>query len=213
MEVDLLSRELRVAVELDGPQHLADAVAYRRDRRKDRLLQAQGYLVLRFLSRGGRCQRPRRRVGCPPSGHRSSSTRRFVVEPRRIAPVRPDGPRQPLLQLPIVDSLCERSAPHAATRTNSAAGTAGRRIALIAALGRTPTGLLPVKTAGSSTTPLVSSRGSPRNREEVLHDPDRRKLHRRTKGGKRKMDSVWMNAHVLEVGHHKAEFLGLSPIR
>ena len=39
MEVDLLSRELRVAVELDGPQHLADAVAYRRDRRKDRLLQ------------------------------------------------------------------------------------------------------------------------------------------------------------------------------
>jgi superfamily II DNA or RNA helicase len=50
MEVDLLSRELRVAVELDGPQHLADAVAYRRDRRKDRLLQEQGYLVLRFLA-------------------------------------------------------------------------------------------------------------------------------------------------------------------
>jgi superfamily II DNA or RNA helicase len=50
MEVDLLSRELRVAVELDGPQHLVDAVAYRRDRRKDRLLQEQGYLVLRFLA-------------------------------------------------------------------------------------------------------------------------------------------------------------------
>lgn len=50
MEVDLLSRELRVAVELDGPQHLADAVAYRRDRRKDRLLQEQGYMVLRFLA-------------------------------------------------------------------------------------------------------------------------------------------------------------------
>jgi superfamily II DNA or RNA helicase len=50
MEVDLLSRELRVAVEVDGPQHLADAVAYRRDRRKDRLLQEQGYLVLRFLA-------------------------------------------------------------------------------------------------------------------------------------------------------------------
>ncbi len=50
MEVDLLSRQLRVAVELDGPQHLADAVAYRRDRRKDRLLQEQGYLVLRFLA-------------------------------------------------------------------------------------------------------------------------------------------------------------------
>ena len=50
MEVDLLCRELRVAVELDGPQHLADAVAYRRDRRKDRLLQEHGYLVLRFLA-------------------------------------------------------------------------------------------------------------------------------------------------------------------
>jgi very-short-patch-repair endonuclease len=50
MEVDLLNRELRVAVELDGPQHLADAVAYRRDRPKDRLLQEQGYLVLRFLA-------------------------------------------------------------------------------------------------------------------------------------------------------------------
>lgn len=49
-EVDLLSRELRVAVELDGPQHLAVAVAYRRDRRKDRLLQEQGFLVLRFLA-------------------------------------------------------------------------------------------------------------------------------------------------------------------
>lgn len=39
----------RVAVELDGPQHLADPVAYRRDRRKDQLLQQNGYLVLRFL--------------------------------------------------------------------------------------------------------------------------------------------------------------------
>jgi very-short-patch-repair endonuclease len=50
MEVDFLSRDLRVAVELDGPQHLSDPVAYRRDRRKDRLLQEQGYLVLRFLA-------------------------------------------------------------------------------------------------------------------------------------------------------------------
>lgn len=30
--------------------HLADPDAYRRDRRKDRLLQEQGYLVLRFLA-------------------------------------------------------------------------------------------------------------------------------------------------------------------
>ena len=38
------------AVELDGVQHLADRVAYRRDRRKDPLLQESGYLVLRFLA-------------------------------------------------------------------------------------------------------------------------------------------------------------------
>lgn len=50
MEVDLLSRDPRVAVELDGPQHMSDPVAYRRDRRKDRLLQENGYLVLRFLA-------------------------------------------------------------------------------------------------------------------------------------------------------------------
>lgn len=50
LEVDLLCADARVAVELDGPQHLADPVAYRRDRRKDLLLQQNGYLVLRFLA-------------------------------------------------------------------------------------------------------------------------------------------------------------------
>ena len=50
MEVDLLCDELRVAIELDGGQHLDDAEAYRRDRRKDLLLQENGYLVLRFLA-------------------------------------------------------------------------------------------------------------------------------------------------------------------
>jgi len=50
LEVDLLCADGRVAVELDGPQHLADRVAYRRDRRKDQLLQESGYLVLRFLA-------------------------------------------------------------------------------------------------------------------------------------------------------------------
>ena len=35
---------------MDGAQHLADAVAYRRDRRKDHLLQENGYLVLRCLA-------------------------------------------------------------------------------------------------------------------------------------------------------------------
>jgi superfamily II DNA or RNA helicase/very-short-patch-repair endonuclease len=50
MEVDFLNQSLRIVVELDGAQHLSDAEAYRRDRRKDRLLQQNGYLVLRFLA-------------------------------------------------------------------------------------------------------------------------------------------------------------------
>lgn len=50
MEVDLLCAEARVAVELDGPQHLENAEAYRRDRRKDALLQEDGYRILRFLT-------------------------------------------------------------------------------------------------------------------------------------------------------------------
>jgi len=39
-----------LAVELDGAQHLADRDAYRRDRRKDQVLQENGYFVLRFLA-------------------------------------------------------------------------------------------------------------------------------------------------------------------
>lgn len=50
MEVDLLDEQSRIAIELDGGQHLDDADAYRRDRRKDALLQENGYLVLRFLA-------------------------------------------------------------------------------------------------------------------------------------------------------------------
>jgi superfamily II DNA or RNA helicase/very-short-patch-repair endonuclease len=50
MEVDLLCAQARLAVELDGPQHLSDPEAYRRDRRKDALLQEHGYFVLRFLA-------------------------------------------------------------------------------------------------------------------------------------------------------------------
>jgi superfamily II DNA or RNA helicase/very-short-patch-repair endonuclease len=50
MEVDFLCAESRIAMELDGAQHLADPDAYRRDRRKDQLLQENGYLVLRFLA-------------------------------------------------------------------------------------------------------------------------------------------------------------------
>ncbi|MBF0543062.1 MAG: DEAD/DEAH box helicase family protein [Candidatus Riflebacteria bacterium] len=50
MEVDLLCSKARLAIELDGPQHLNELEAYRRDRRKDELLQENGYFVLRFLS-------------------------------------------------------------------------------------------------------------------------------------------------------------------
>jgi hypothetical protein len=50
MEVDLVCVDARVAVELDGEQHFGGAEEYRRDRRKDILLQENGYLVLRFLA-------------------------------------------------------------------------------------------------------------------------------------------------------------------
>ena len=49
IEVDLLNAESQIAIELDGGQHLANAEAYRRDRREDVLLQENGYHVLRFL--------------------------------------------------------------------------------------------------------------------------------------------------------------------
>ena len=50
MEIDLGSRELRVAIEIDGYYHFLDSDAYRRDRRKDLELQQRGWLVLRFLA-------------------------------------------------------------------------------------------------------------------------------------------------------------------
>ena len=50
MEVDFLDPASRLVLELDGSQHLADREAYRRDRRKDALLQEHGYVVLRFLA-------------------------------------------------------------------------------------------------------------------------------------------------------------------
>jgi very-short-patch-repair endonuclease len=49
MEVDLLCADAQIAVELDGSQHIDNADSYRRDRRKDVLLQENGYHVLRFL--------------------------------------------------------------------------------------------------------------------------------------------------------------------
>lgn len=50
LEVDLLSRNLRIAVEIDGFFHFREPERYRKDRRKDLELQRQGYVVLRFLA-------------------------------------------------------------------------------------------------------------------------------------------------------------------
>ena len=50
LEVDLLARSVRIAVEIDGFFHFQDLEAYRRDRRKDVLLQRAGYLVVRCLA-------------------------------------------------------------------------------------------------------------------------------------------------------------------
>jgi very-short-patch-repair endonuclease len=50
MEVDFLCAGAALVIELDGAQHLADPAAYRRDRRKDALLQEHGFFVLRFLA-------------------------------------------------------------------------------------------------------------------------------------------------------------------
>jgi very-short-patch-repair endonuclease len=53
LEVDLAClacQDARIAIEIDGAQHLADTEAYRRDRRKDQLLQEDGWFVLRFLA-------------------------------------------------------------------------------------------------------------------------------------------------------------------
>ena len=49
MEVDLLCRDARLAVELDGARHLSEE-SYRRDREKDLALQRHGWLVLRVLA-------------------------------------------------------------------------------------------------------------------------------------------------------------------
>ncbi len=49
-EVDLLARDLRIAVEIDGYYHFRDEANYRRDRAKDWELQRHGFLVLRFLA-------------------------------------------------------------------------------------------------------------------------------------------------------------------
>lgn len=50
MEVDLVDKKARIAIEIDGIYHFSGEDAYRRDRRKDFLLQKFGFLVLRFLA-------------------------------------------------------------------------------------------------------------------------------------------------------------------
>lgn len=49
-EIDLLSRADAIAIEVDGIHHFADPDCYRRDRRKDLLMQTHGYLVVRVLA-------------------------------------------------------------------------------------------------------------------------------------------------------------------
>ena len=50
LEADFLCADARLVVEIDGPQHLADEEAWRRDRRKDAILQKHGFFILRFLA-------------------------------------------------------------------------------------------------------------------------------------------------------------------
>jgi very-short-patch-repair endonuclease len=49
-EIDLWALADRVAVEVDGPHHFASLAAYRRDRRKDVLLQRHGFFVFRVAA-------------------------------------------------------------------------------------------------------------------------------------------------------------------
>ncbi|PTN12283.1 endonuclease domain-containing protein [Nitrosomonas aestuarii] len=50
MEIDLYSVSDQIAVEIDGYYHFQEPENWRRDRRKDLLLQMHGILVLRFLA-------------------------------------------------------------------------------------------------------------------------------------------------------------------
>ncbi|BBL35789.1 hypothetical protein Nstercoris_02065 [Nitrosomonas stercoris] len=50
MEIDLFANSVQIALEVDGYYHFQDQTAWRRDRRKDLVLQMQNILVLRFLA-------------------------------------------------------------------------------------------------------------------------------------------------------------------
>lgn len=49
-ELDLFSDSLGLCIEVDGPHHFVDADAYRRDRRKDALVQRHGLWMIRVLA-------------------------------------------------------------------------------------------------------------------------------------------------------------------
>jgi len=72
-EVDLVSRRLGIAIEIDGYFHFSGgANAFRRDRRKDVLLQQHGYIISRWLTQDV-CERP----------HEVMNTIRELVQWRR----------------------------------------------------------------------------------------------------------------------------------
>ncbi len=50
LEVDIVARACKIALEIDGYFHFLDRDAYRRDREKDLLMQQNGYLVVRVLA-------------------------------------------------------------------------------------------------------------------------------------------------------------------
>ncbi len=49
-EIDMVCRDPKIAIEVDGYYHFRDDDGYRRDREKDWVLQKRGFLVLRFLA-------------------------------------------------------------------------------------------------------------------------------------------------------------------
>ena len=81
MEVDFLSRDMQVAIELDGPQHLADVVGVSSGSTQGPPVSG-ARLPGSSLPGGGRGQRPRRRARCAPS-HCLSSATQGLNEPRR----------------------------------------------------------------------------------------------------------------------------------
>ncbi|MBX3226497.1 MAG: DUF559 domain-containing protein [Labilithrix sp.] len=50
LEIDLACPSRRLAVEIDGYFHFRELDGYRRDRRKDVVLQRERYFVMRFLA-------------------------------------------------------------------------------------------------------------------------------------------------------------------